>query len=328
MRAGSFLLAAHGLVAFSLIGCKSGGPVDASAPSCEIDSLTTLWPTEGLDPTSRSTAIQLSFNGEADPTLVSFTVEAEGQTQAGSVVLEGGGLAWKPEGDLPVGSEVQWSTEICGEVASGSFVTGEYGEAAVPDALDDQSWSLDLAAAKWVEPEGGGDLFASLFGGLILLGVQSATESQIDMIGGVGEVVTDEEVGDSWIQQDPCYATVDFPAASFMNNPYVEVGPADLALEVQGIPVTLHDVLISGALTEFGDRLAGATLSGETDARDLESMGSAATICGYLEMYGVSCVECTADGEPWCVRVGVEEIEGERQPGLRVQKNENPSDCG
>lgn len=306
----------------ALLACRGDG---ADAPACQAPTLSEAWPAEGADPVSRSAAISIPVQGALSADDVVVTVQADGAEQAGQVEVSGGTLRWTPAQMLPASAEVSWSVDACGAQASGSYRTGAEGEQVDPATLADLAWGLDLDRATWIEPAGGQVLFGQLFSGLLMLGVQSATAEEIDLIGGAAEVV-DEDL----VQQDPCVPTFDFEPVSFANNPYVAVGPTSLQLTFQGLPVQVDDVVLSGAISADGEALTEGALAAELDAREIApSVGtSAEALCELLESYlGLSCVACAADGEERCVAMRVEDIEGQRLPGLRVVPNPDAEEC-
>ena len=311
----------------SLVGLAACRPDaasgDATAP-CTVTEVSAAWPSEGLSPTTRGAAVTLWFSGEADLAQVVVDLRgADGLSVSGTLELFDGGLRFLPADWLAETETYSWDADVCGAPASGSFTTGTEGQAADAAALVDTTWGLDLSRAEWLQPAGGEALFGQLFSGLILLGVEAADQSSIDLLSAVGE-----EVEADWWQQDPCFATADFAPVSFLNNPYVDAGPVDMTFEVQGIDAILHDVVITGAVAADGAELADGTLTAEFDARDYSSLGSASQVCGYVESFtGVSCSACQSDGDNSCVPLEVADIDGAAVDGLTLAPNPNPQEC-
>ncbi len=303
-----------------LFACRG----DADAVDCTAPTLLSSWPAQDQEPVSRMPQLRVEFEGELPAEAVTAQVLADGEAVPGSLSVSSGLAIWTPESPLPEQASVEWSMDLCGQEASGAFRTGTEGEQVPPDGLADQSWALDMESATWVEPAGGELIFGQVFSGILLLGVQEISDQSIDLIGGAAQEV------DGTLQQDPCVATFDFPASDFWNNPYFDVGPTVLEVEVQGLPVNIQDVRFSGAISGDGEAIADARLYGEVDARDIAPAvgASADQLCELLTSYlGVECVECTLDLEPVCLRIEVEEISGERVAGLRVAPNPDPQEC-
>lgn len=318
---------------FGLLAC--GGDKDESAQDdtgspaplpCEVTTIDATWPTEGLDPTSQDATVQVWFSGVASAEGTSLTLtDASGAAVAGTLTLAEGTASFTPDALLGAGTTYSWAATVCDATASGSFTTGQYGETVDPAAMVDLAFAIDLADATWVQPEGGESLFAGLFSGVILLGVEAADSEQLDLIAAVGEVVDEETV-----QQDPCFATADFEPADFRNNPYAEVGPTSLEVDVEGIAVPLHNVNLTGAFVNGGAGLEGGVLTAEGDIRDVaSSLGfSDDDACAMLDTYlSIECGECAEDGEPYCVALELHDVAGVEQPGITVVPNENPSEC-
>jgi hypothetical protein len=311
----------------SLVGLTACRPDAASGDTtapCTVTEVSASWPEDGLSPTTRWAAVSLWFSGEADLDQVALNLWGDdGESVEGALELIDGGLRFQPTEWLAEDATYTWDADVCGAVAGGSFTTGSEGQSADPAALVDTTWGLDLSRAEWLQPAGGESLFGSLFSGLILLGVEAADDSSIDLLSAVGE-----EVEADWWQQDPCFATADFEPVSFLNNPYVDAGPVDMTFVVQGIDAILHDVVITGAVADEGAALADGGLVAEFDARDYGALGSASDVCGYVEQFtGVSCSACASDGEESCVPLEVAEIDGERIDGLALAPNPNPQEC-
>lgn len=310
------------LLLLALLACR--GEAD-DLPACQAPALSDPWPADGADPVSRSASLSLAVDGALDAADVVASVVADGVEQPGQVQVDAGHLIWTPDQTMLATAEVSWSVDACGAQASGGFRTGSEGDRVDPTLLGDLAWGLDLDQATWIQPPGGQVLFGQLFSGLLLLGVQAATEDELDLIGGAAEVV-DETL----VQQDPCVPTFDFDPVSFRNNPYFAVGPTTLQLSYQGLPVQVDGVVLTGVISADGQALEGGALAAELDAREIApSLGTSdEELCALLEAYlGLSCVACATDGEERCVPLQVEDIEGERLPGLRVVPNPDAEEC-
>lgn len=303
-----------------MLACRG----EANPVACEAPALLSIWPAQDQDPISRSPQLRASFEGELSASAVTARVLVDGTEVSGSLDVSTGLALWTPDELLPAEASVEWSMDLCGVEAAGAFRTGAEGEQVQPDELGGESWALDMESATWVEPAGGELIFGQVFSGILLLGVQEISAESIDLIGGAAQEV------DGLLQQDPCVATFDFPASDFWNNPYFNVGPTVLEVEVQGLPVTIQEVSFSGAFSADSETIADARLTGEVDARDIApAVGSSGEeLCELLTSYlGVECVECVEDLEPVCLRIKVEDISGERVPGLRVAPNPDPQEC-
>ena len=321
----------------AVLGCNrekdepSGDSSLPEAPPCEVVALDQSWPDDGLSPASRDIRLSVGFSGVVSDEGLSFTVtDASGALVAGTVALTESdgvvtGATWAPDALLEADQAYTWAVSVCDATGGGGFTTGAYGDRVDPSVLIDSSFQLDLTGATWVQPEGGASIFRSLFDGVMLLGVEAADDSSIDLLAGVGE-----EIDSETIRQDPCFETADFEAEDFRNNPYAAVGPTTLTLDVQGFAVPLQGVIVTGAFTDGGATLSDGTLDAELDVRDVAaSVGySADDVCDLLASYvGLECAVCSVDAEPYCVTMQLTDVEGEEIPGLRLVPNENPTEC-
>lgn len=326
------------LAALLLVGChrdkagegegETGSP---EAPPCDVSTFSELWPGDALSPASRSIRIQASFSGDVLPTdegEVTVTVtDAEGGTVDGVTTLSEGALSWQPTELLAEDAAYTWTVQVCEASGGGSFTTGTWGEHVDPAELPDTAFSLDLSNATWVQPANGGSIFSSVFDGLLLLGVEASDDASIDLIAAIGQEYEDEY--GTLVQQDPCYATADFEASDFRNNPYATVGPTTLSLDIEGYTVPLQNVYVSGAFVG-GTAVADATLAAELDMREAaDSFGATASqLCDLLESYaGLDCIACLSDDKELCVSLELKDINGQIVDGLRVVPNEDPQEC-
>lgn len=324
-------------ILLSLLACNkdkdepAGDSSALEAPPCEVVALDQSWPEDGLSPASRDIRLSVSFSGVVSGEGLSFSVtDPDGVDVPGTVTLVDTdgvttGATWAPDALLSEDTAYTWTATVCEATGGGAFTTGVYGDRVDPAALVDASFELDLTRATWVQPEGGESVFRSLFEGLLLLGVEAADDTSIDLIAGVGQ-----EIDEETILQDPCFETADFEPADFRNNPYATVGPTTLTLDVQGIPAPLQGVTVTGAFTDGGAALSGGTLDAEMDVRDVAaSIGySADDVCDLLSAFvGIDCVACSADAEAYCVALELTDVEGTLLPGLTLVPNENPSEC-
>ena len=129
--------------------------------------------------------------------------------------------------------------------------------------------------------------------------------------------------GASPAAQDTCEETIDFPtAADFTDNPFFAVGPDTTTLSVEGLDVTIDDLLISGAFSPDGSYIAGATLAGAIDTRPLVGLidpeGGENTICDLVATFGVACEACSDGSGDFCLTLLVNDISAEELPGTTL----------
>lgn len=287
---------------------------------CDATLLSSL-PADGEDVIGTNAKVILSVSGHVTADGATLVTEPAAPYAA---ELSDGQVVFSPTDALEPGTQYSWTATLCGATAAtGTFTTRTAGDTVPADALPNRTFGIDLSSATWVEPEGGGELFSQLFGGILLIGVQSADGTTLDTMGAVGEDL------DGFRQQDPCYETVDFEPADFTRNPYVEIGPAEFPLEVQGQPVTLHDLHFFGAFDVDGAALSDGSLRAQGDLRDIAAGSAYRQYCTLLQSYGLSCTACVSDGTEACVNLAVEDITGEVIAGLVIQVVTDPgAECG
>jgi len=307
------LIAATALLA--LVACSTEDHETwEDVPICSA-SLVEAMPEDGEAVIGTNAEVVLLFEGQV-PGLHGASLVTDPPADC-SYVVEGDEVVFSPDELLDRETEYAWTAALCAEeAASGIFTTRWEGELLEdPSVLAGRTFSMDLTDAEWLEPEGGGGLVSGLFAGVFLLGIQEVLEHEIDIIFAVGE-----DVGGGVIQQDPCYETVDFEPADFTRNPYFELGPKRMPLEVQGQAVMLDDVQISGALVDDGTDLTDAELIANADARQF---GDWEYVCGMLDVFGAPCQACS-DGVEACVGLHVAQIEGAAQGGVVIQEVTDP----
>lgn len=297
------------LATFAALLPACGAPCDAQ--------LTTFTPADGATPAGRTTPIRVSFTGTTEE--VAFEVTGPDGAIDGTTAIENGVATFTPSAAYPENAEIQWSLSACDSVASGSFTTGTLETSLSSEDLEGSTYSVNLADATWVSPPNGGALISQVFGGAFLIGVQSAQNNELDCIGAAGEATA----GGSW-QQDPCFPTIDFEAVDFSTNPYFALRTPLLEFAVQGMSAKIHDVAITGGLTD--DALTEGGFSGEVDLRDYAAaLGNDG--CSTIAIVGLSCTACRSDGEEQCIWLEAVDVEGERVGGLTLQPNEEPAEC-
>lgn len=283
--------------------------------ACVCPEIVGVIPADGAGPVARDQVITATFSDA--PGDVAFVVTGPDGDIAGTVAIAESTAVFTPSEPLPASANIDWIVTTCDSSAAGAFQTGTVASAAETAALQGNTYAMDLAAATWVSPPNGGALVSQFFAGVILVGVESATEAELDCIGATGQATS----SGGW-QQDPCFATIDFPAVDFTGNPYFAITAEVVEFDVQGITARVHDVTLSGGLTD--QRVSDGQFSGEVDFREYEELGDG---CGMIGLIGLSCVACRADDEVQCLWIEAHDVEGDVVPGLQLVANESPDEC-
>ncbi len=213
-------------------------------------------------------------------------------------------LIFTPDDPLAPNTEYTAYVDYSCDLVSWSFTTSEVGASVDPSSVEGRSYQLDLSTGRFVYPEGIGAALGSFLDQEVLVGVDRATESEIDMIGAIAE--PDEGV----LEQEPCEETINFAKttagpADFTKNPFFIVGPQDTILTVAGVTVEIEDLMISGSFSPDGTYIAGASLGGSIDTVPLvpivnpgcdepgaEEPCDDAALCQLAGSVGVSCEFC------------------------------------
>lgn len=307
------------LAAFALVGCGGGNKEDSGSAGdggggdggdgggCNVtfalsnpvaDSTTHFY----LDP------VEVTLS-EADPSASLTIADGGGTAVAGSTSFSADGLTaiFTPDAGFAPSTAYTVNISVCDGAnnSSAGFTTSSLGGPVTVD-LSGITYVVNLAESRFVQPAGVADLLLGSLENKILVGVSSATDTSIEMIGAIDNVDTGA--------QDFCTPSIPFPTATF-SNPAFQVGPADTTLNVAGVTVTINALSISGAFAPDGSYFGGGRLEGQLDARTLaplleEPLGVSEPdeVCTLLVGFGVTCGACDSDGAAYCVDVLADQI--------------------
>ena len=304
------------LASLTVIGCSGGGKdsggagaTDGGDAACEVTF--TTFPESGVNDFFFQSSVEALLS-EADATATITLADATGADVPGTLTVEDDTrLIFDPSADLAPNAEYSMTVSTCnGESGSSiSFSTSELGTPIDCD-LTGRSYRVDLLGARFVKP--GEAIAGLLFDALtvdVLLGIDTATDSEIQMLGAISESLGG--------LQDYCTPSIDFPEAATFTNPSFSVGPAQVELDISGTPIEISSLSISGAFAPDCSYFGGGRLLGELDARvlaplagDLAGTEDPDEICAFLAPLGVVCEACTTDGAPYCAQVEVDQIIG------------------
>ncbi len=271
----------------------------------------------------------------ADASATVTVTDASGAAVSGTTYADDAGttIYFDPDDNLTPSTAYTTTISLCDGVGTTShdFTTSEAGTPIDCD-LTGLGYRVNLGEANFVEPAALGGLIGSVLEQDILIAVEAQTDSELAIIGAISE-----SAGSG---QDYCEPTIPFPAAAF-DNPSVQIGPADTTISAAGTEVTIRNFELGGDFASDCSAFVGGTLSGELDARDLAPLladvtGSddPAVACATLEGFGVTCIPCSSDGEPFCVTIIANEIEAGSDASSSVECvpdadcHENCADAG
>ena len=296
---------------FACSGDKTGETGDVAATNTCPDgaeiTISNTYPTSDAANFYILDSVEFTLSAE-DPAASLSLTGPEGDV-AGSSAVNGTKVTFTPDAALAPSSSYTASLSYCNseDPVDVAFSTSALGEELTVDLVG-KTYAVDLASGNFVQPPGIGSLLGGLFENNILMSVTASGDS-LDFIGALSVE------GDT--AQDTCAETFDdFPSADFTNAPMFSVPEADLSLSISGYSATIYALAVSGTFAADGSYFGGGELSGELDARQLvdivgglmDGVESADDVCGLVAGFGVSCSDCTSDGEAYCVNLEVNRL--------------------
>jgi hypothetical protein len=299
----SLVIAMLGLAACSDKAEDSGTFIDPGNP-CTVEVSSTVPSADAADAYYRA---EVEFHlSEADSTANLSLLDATGAAVDGSswTSEDGTVVYFTPTDALAPVSSYTATLDMCQDKddpksPSIGFMTSSLGE-TVDCELTGRTYMVDLANARFVKPEGVAELLLGQLEDDILMGVTSESDTEVVILGALG----------SADGQDFCTPTIDFPVADYTGAPYFSVGPQDTAISAAGYDIEISSLMISGTFASDCSSFGGAVLAGELDARVLgvllgELVGTEDPdeICTLLTGFGVTCGDCSSDGEAYCIEI-------------------------
>jgi len=216
-------------------------------------------------------------------------------------------LRWLPTDPMDPG-EYTWTLEWTDcETRTGTFNVADFGttEVADPSSLVDNAYVLDLTEARFVAPENIGDALTTQLEVRLLLGVLEIDGDGIDLMAGA-------EVLEGGSQALDAPTTRFSEPADFSANPRFEVSTPSLGLVVEGDPITVTDLEMSGSFRADGSAIEGFSMRTILDMRDLKDALDQEDDEGPCTLFSASfSVECTAcpngDGD-YCIDLVVADL--------------------
>ncbi len=290
---------------------------DTGVPSCSV-TLDSVWPADLTPDAYYRTSIEWAFTGY-DATATGSLTTAAGDPVAGVQDWDANTLILEPDMPLEPAADYVATIDWCGGSLSTSFTTDDVGTPTPAVDLTGRTYELDISQGRFVEPPGVGPLLASIADLVLLVGVDTATATNLELIGARPDPTV------TFPAQDLCTESFDFPVADFDDNPYFEAGPQSASFSAQGITLALDDMELSGAFAPDGSRIVGGVLSAVVDTRPLVPLigppGSPPdTVCALVQTFGISCQTCPASlgGGTFCLDVLVDDLEALEVPNTTL----------
>jgi len=264
--------------------------------------------------------IVFSVTDGADTALISVTdstgASIDGETWVDDRVAADEPLrvVFTPNAPLQASTDYSATLDYCAGSPSVDFRTSDLGTPIDGlERIDGAVYSMDMSAAKVVQPSGVAQVLLTLLDNDLALRVDGATDDTLSL------AVASVRVEDG--RQDTCTPTLDFSMpGNFTQAPAFEVGPIDVPFDLAGYTVMLYDAHSSATFASNGIRFAGGRMSGAVDARDvvvaLAGQGvlpseDPEALCDLLGEHSLGCSPCR-DGEEYCLYLEVADIEGEK----------------
>jgi hypothetical protein len=294
-----------------------------SSGDCDI-TLDNTTPSSGASSWFYRDQITLTFS-DSNPTFSLSVTDSSGADVAVDTEWDDGRLnAYVlPTSGAWAGSESYTvSLDLCGLNPSFSFSTNEYGTPLEVEAsaLVGNTYLIDLSAASYSEPPGIGTLLGLFLDAPLLLGVASVDGSNISFLATQG--VLNELEGT--YEQIPSFPVWDFSNADFSESPYFAAQTALLNVDYSGTDIPIHDFDISGTFSSDGSMIGGAQFRGTGDTRNMGPLlnlgNNPNAVCELVGDYGVECLACPDDNEPYCIIVAGEIDEADLINGLTLEQ--------
>ncbi len=308
---------------FTLLGFAVGCGSPRTVPSDDTDEIgtptlatcdittTNANPPDGQTEVYYRHGLSWEFSERDDSVEVTLT-RADGAEVQGTGEWIDETFLWTPDEPLTPDASFNWTLTFCeGEQThTGMFSTSVVGAEVDLADLEGALFYVDFYSGNFVQPPGLGALLQTQFATSgLLVGVVSIDGANLELA-----TATPVDAPGAPVQ-DLCQPTDPFPFADFAENPYMELGPQDTTLQVQGAPLEIVDFFVSGSFRLDGSAIDGVVFAGLIDTRTLVPAGAPpGQICDQAQTFGITCTSCPAGGD-FCLEVLVTDLVGDRLPG-------------
>ena len=181
-----------------------------------------------------------------------------------------------------------------------------------PEAgVEGRDYLLDLAGATVTEPAAIGVLLQDYLGDIEL----AVQVTDIDPAAGTLEAFATTLFSGV---QDLCVPTIGLTDNQLgaWCNPFLEVGPTTLVVDVEGNPTDVQDVRINGTVVQEGARIVNGRLAGELDTRGLDPIvgGGLGATCGLMASFGIACEPCPDGSGTYCISLVMDDVQAQPTP--------------
>lgn len=261
--------------------------------------------------------ITVSFDGDGGSAVFSL-LDASGVDVPMTATFTDGNVQAVLTAELAPVTTYTLTTSVCGSEAASGFTTNALGSPLDMDPADlvGATYVFRLSDADITEPA-----FLNLIAGTyltvpILIGVDSADSTSIDMLGGLGY-----ETSDSF-KQDTELPSWDFPVADFSTQPFFHAQSPLITIMYGTTAIPIEQFNLSGTFAADGSAIEEGYVTGIGDSRYMAPLvgkpaDDLSAVCDLAGAAGVYCIECS-DGEPYCLYIVAENITAERVDGLTL----------
>lgn len=291
------------------------GAVLTGCSPCEHPDYVWVEPASGIVDAS-DLVLSATWSGEL-PDDAAFIVESDGVRVPGKTVRHDDVLRFKPDhpfvDDREINATVKWSCGDDTERAPGQTLITRPFQSPVDDpaSLAGNTYASPGDDFRVVEPSG--NLGAMLEPTLRMVWLPMIHVDNVDD-GSVGVSMywADPFVPDE-PQQRACSLPTHFAPGAF-RNPSLETPPTDVGIVTGFGTVAVHDLVVTGRVSQDGETLGEVRAQGLFDMRDLAvelDYASAHAFCRDARQLGHPCEACP-DGQKSCLPIAIDEIEATR----------------
>lgn len=324
------------LVALALPGCKkdkddtgdsedsdtqgeTGESGDTSDTSTDCTTLVTdMVPTEGATGVYYRDTFEIAFDGDGSSATIAV-LDPDNNPVATNVTWADGNVMAYVEAVLEPVTTYMMSVDVCGTHHSVSFTTSDLGTPLYdgPESLVGRTYVMRLSDGTVTDPAVLEVLANQYLTVPLLFGVTAADETQLDLLGALGE-----ENDDHTFEQIVGLPTWDFPAGDFSTHPFFSAEAEYITLMYGDIPIPIENFTLEGTFTADGVYIREGRATGKADSRYMAPLiGMSAddygAVCDLASSMGVYCEEC-ADGMPYCLYIVGEDIIATYASGVTV----------
>ena len=287
------------------------GSADPVVQTCDI-TIEESSPVLGASNMYYRADISVTLSDEDETAYVQLE-DVSGNRIDGNSSVAGSKIMFTPSVPLSPLTEYVIKVHYCGspEPVSLEFRTSDLGTPITGgnDSLLHKTFAVDLTSGVVLEPPGVGDLLRALLDNTFLIYADEVSDTQITVLSAISEANSTD--------QNFCVPTLnDFPSVDITESPYFSLSSDSLELTVAAYSAKVYNFSVHGTFASDASYFGGAHLSGEIDAREiyplLSDFGIEAEggddVCELLDNLGVSCIDCSSDGETYCLNLVLEEL--------------------